>query len=84
MLQSEFNKTANSIDKLNEKLNKTGDKISDAKTQAVELSRQIDGRSKGAGLRNATEAAADSMKVFGQRVKSVVRSALVLRLLPKH
>lgn len=77
MLQSEFNKTANSIDKLNEKLNKTGDKISDAKTQAVELSRQIYGRSKGAGLRNATEAAADSMKVFGQRVKSVVRSALV-------
>lgn len=81
MLQSEFNKTANSIDKLNEKLSKTGDKISDAKTQAVELSRQIDGRSKGAGLRNATEAAADSMKVFGQRVKSVVRSALVFTVI---
>ncbi len=81
MLQSEFNKTANSIDKLNEKLNKTGDKISDAKTQAVELSRQIDGRSKGAGLRNATEAAADSMKVFGQRVKSVVSSALVFTVI---
>lgn len=81
MLQSEFNKTANSIDKLNEKLNKTGDKISDAKTQAVELSRQIDGRSKGAGLRNATESAADSMKVFGQRVKSVVRSALVFTVI---
>ena len=81
MLQSEFNKTANSIDKLNEKLNKTGDKISDAKTQAVELSRQIDGRSKGARLRNATEAAADSMKVFGQRVKSVVRSALVFTVI---
>lgn len=81
MLQIEFNKTANSIDKLNEKLNKTGDKISDAKTQAVELSRQIDGRSKGAGLRNATEAAADSMKVFGQRVKSVVRSALVFTVI---
>lgn len=81
MLQSEFNKTANSIDKLNEKLNKTGDKISDAKTQAVELSRQIDARSKGAGLRNATEAAADSMKVFGQRVKSVVRSALVFTVI---
>lgn len=81
MLQSEFNKTANSIDKLNEKLNKTGDKISDAKTQAVELSRQIDGRSKGAGLRNATEAAADSMKVFGQRVKSVVRSAIVFTVI---
>lgn len=81
MLQSEFNKTANSIDKLNEKLNKTGDKISDAKTQAVELSRQIDGRSKGAGLRNAAEAAADSMKVFGQRVKSVVRSALVFTVI---
>jgi predicted nucleic acid-binding Zn-ribbon protein len=81
MLQSEFNKTANSIDKLNEKLNKTGDKISDAKTQAVELSRQIDGRSKGAGLRNATEAAADSMKVFGQQVKSVVRSALVFTVI---
>lgn len=81
MLQSEFNKTANSIDKLNEKLNKTGDKISDAKTQAVELSRQIYGRSKGAGLRNATEAAADSMKVFGQQVKSVVRSALVFTVI---
>lgn len=81
MLQSEFNKTANSIDKLNEKLNKTGDKISDAKTQAVELSRQIEGRSKGAGLRNATEAAADSMKVFGQQVKSVVRSALVFTVI---
>lgn len=81
MLQSEFNKTANSIDKLNEKLNKTGDKISDAKTQAVELTQQIDGRAKGAGLRNATEAAADSMKVFGQRVKSVVRSALVFTVI---
>lgn len=81
MLQSEFNKTANSIDKLNEKLNKTGDKISDAKTQAVELTQQIEGRAKGAGLRNATEAAADSMKVFGQRVKSVVRSALVFTVI---
>ena len=81
MLQSEFNKTANSIDKLNEKLNKTGDKISDAKTQAVELTHQIEGRAKGAGLRNATEAAADSMKVFGQRLKSVVRSALVFTVI---
>ena len=81
MLQSEFNKTANSIDKLNEKLTKTGDKISDAKTQAVELTQQIEGRAKGAGLRNATEAAADSMKVFGQRVKSVVRSALVFTVI---
>lgn len=81
MLQSEFNKTANSIDKLNEKLNKTGDKISNAKTQAVELTQQIEGRAKGAGLRNATEAAADSMKVFGQRVKSVVRSALVFTVI---
>lgn len=81
MLQSEFNKTANNIDKLNEKLNKTGDKISDAKTQAVELTQQIEGRAKGAGLRNATEAAADSMKVFGQRLKSVVRSALVFTVI---
>lgn len=81
MLQSEFNKTANEVDKLNEKLNKTGDKISDAKTQAVELTQQIEGRAKGAGLRNATEAAADSMKVFGQRLKSVVRSALVFTVI---
>ena len=81
MLQSEFNKTANEVDKINEKLNKTGDKISDAKTQAVELTQQIEGRAKGAGLRNATEAAADSMKVFGQRVKSVVRSALVFTVI---
>lgn len=81
MLQSEFNKTASSIEKLNENLNKTGDKISDAKTQAVELTQQIEGRAKGAGLRNATEAAADSMKVFGQRVKSVVRSALVFTVI---
>lgn len=81
MLQSEFNKTANSIDKLNEKLNKTGDKISGAKTQAVDLTQQIESRAKGAGLRNATEAAADSMKVFGQRVKSVVRSALVFTVI---
>lgn len=81
MLQSEFNKTANSIDKLNEKLNKTGDKISNAKTQAVELTQQIEGRAKGAGLRNATEAAADSMEVFGQRLKSVVRSALVFTVI---
>lgn len=81
MLQSEFNKTANEVDKINEKLSKTGDKISDAKTQAVELAQQIEGRSKGAGLRNATEAAADSMKVFGQRLKSVVRSALVFTVI---
>lgn len=81
MLQSEFNKTASNVDKLNEKLGKTADKISDAKTQAVDLSRQIEGRAKGAGLRNATEAAADSMKVFGQRVKSVVRSALVFTVI---
>ena len=81
MLQSEFNKTANEVDRINEKLNKTGDMISDAKTQAVELARQIEGRAKGAGLRNATEAAADSMKVFGQRLKSVVRSALVFTVI---
>ena len=81
MLQSEFNKTANEIDKLNEKLNKTGDKISDAKTQAVELAQQIEGRAKGAGLRNATEAAAQSMETFGKRLKSVVRSALVFTVI---
>ena len=81
MLQSEFNKTANEVDKLNEKLNKTGDKISDAKTQAVELAQQIEGRSKGAGLRNATEAAAQSMETFGKRLKSVVRSALVFTVI---
>ena len=75
MLQSEFNKTANSIDKLNEKLNKTGDKISDAKTQAVELTQQIEGRAKGAGRRKATEAAAYSRKVVGQRGKAGGRSA---------
>lgn len=81
MLQSEFNKTASEVDKLNEKLNKTGDKISDAKTQAVELSQQIEGRAKGAGLRNATEAAAQSMETFGKRLKSVVRSALVFTVI---
>lgn len=81
MLQSEFNKTANEVDKLNEKLNKTGDKISDAKTQAVELAQQIEGRAKGAGLRNATEAAAQSMDTFGKRLKSVVRSALVFTVI---
>ena len=81
MLQSEFNKTASEVDKLNEKLNKTGDKISDAKTQAVELAQQIEGRAKGAGLRNATEAAAQSMETFGKRLKSVVRSALVFTVI---
>ena len=81
MLQSEFNKTANEVDKLNEKLNKTGDKISDAKTQAVELAQQIEGRAKGAGLRNATEAAAQSMETFGKRLKSVVRGALVFTVI---
>lgn len=81
MLQSEFNKTANEVDKLNEKLNKTGDKISDAKTQAVELAQQIEGRAKGAGLRNATEAASQSMETFGKRLKSVVRSALVFTVI---
>lgn len=81
MLQSEFNKTANEVDKLNEKLNKTGDKISDAKTQAVELAQQIEGRAKGAGLRNATEAAAQSMETFGKRLKAVVRSALVFTVI---
>lgn len=81
MLQSEFNKTANEVDRLNEKLNKTGDKISDAKTQAVELAQQIEGRAKGAGLRNATEAAAQSMETFGKRLKAVVRSALVFTVI---
>lgn len=81
MLQSEFNKTANEVDKLNEKLGKTADKISDAKTQAVELSRQIEGRAKGAGLRNATDAAAQSMDTFGKRLKAVVRSALVFTVI---
>lgn len=83
MLQNEFNKTANSVEKLNEKLNKTSDKISDAKTQAVELAQQIEGRAKGAGLRNATEAAAQSMESFGKRLKSVVRRALVLTVIAR-
>ena len=81
MLQNEFNKTASNVDKLNEKLGKTADKISDAKTQAVELSRQIEGRAKGAGLRNATDAAAQSMDTFGKRLKAVVRSALVFTVI---
>lgn len=81
MLQNEFNKTASNVDKLNEKLGKTADKISDAKTQAVELSRQIEGRAKGAGIRNATDAAAQSMDTFGKRLKAVVRSALVFTVI---
>ena len=81
MLQSEFNKTANEIDNVNKKLANTGEKISDAKEKAVELSQQIEGRAKGAGLRKATEDAANSMELFGRRLKAVVRSALVFTVI---
>lgn len=77
MLQSEFNKTAGEVEKLNSKLTNTSEKISDAKTQAADLARQIEGRNKGAGIRAATEAASKSMDNFGKRISSVVRSALV-------
>lgn len=77
LLQSEFNKTAGEVEKLNSKLTNTSEKISDAKTQAADLAQQIEGRNKGAGIRAATEAASKSMDNFGKRISSVVRSALV-------
>lgn len=77
LLQSEFNKTAGEVEKLNSKLTNTSEKISDAKTQAADLAQQIEGRNKGAGIRAATEAASKSMDTFGKRISSVVRSALV-------
>ena len=77
LLQSEFNKTASEVEKLNSKLTNTSEKISDAKTQAADLAQQIEGRNKGAGIRAATEAASKSMDNFGKRISSVVRSALV-------
>jgi hypothetical protein len=77
LLQSEFNKTAGEVEKLNSKLTNTSKKISDAKTQAADLAQQIEGRNKGAGIRAATEAASKSMDNFGKRISSVVRSALV-------
>jgi len=77
LLQSEFNKTASEVEKLNSKLTNTSEKISDAKTQAADLAQQIEGRNKGAGIRAATEAASKSMDNFGKRIRTVVRSALV-------
>lgn len=77
LLQSEFNKTAGEVEKLNSKLTNTSEKISDAKTQAADLAQQIEGRNKGAGIRAATEAASKSMDNFGKRISSFVRSALV-------
>jgi hypothetical protein len=77
LLQSEFNKAAGEVEKLNSKLTNTSEKISDAKTQAADLAQQIEGRNKGAGIRAATEAASKSMDDFGKRISSVVRSALV-------
>lgn len=77
LLQSEFNRTASEVEKLNSKLTNTSEKISDAKTQAADLAQQIEGRNKGAGIRAATEAASKSMDNFGKRISSVVRSALV-------
>lgn len=77
LLQSEFNKTAGEVEKLNSKLTNTSEKISDAKTQAADLAQQIEGRNKGAGIRAATEAASKSMDNFEKRISSVVRSALV-------
>lgn len=77
LLQSEFNKTAGEVEKLNSKLTNTSEKISDAKTQAADLAQQIESRNKGAGIRAATEAASKSMDNFGKRISSVVRSALV-------
>lgn len=77
LLQSEFNKTASDVEKLNGRLTNTIEKISEAKTQAADLAQQIEGRNKGAGIRAATEAASKSMDNFGKRISSVVRSALV-------
>ena len=77
LLQSEFNKTASEVEKLNSKLTNTSEKISDAKTQAADLAQQIEGRNKGAGIRAATEAASKSMDNFGKCISSVVRSAFV-------
>lgn len=77
LLQSEFNKTASDVEKLNGRLTNTSEKISEAKTQATDLTQQIEGRNKGAGIRAATEAASKSMDNFGKRISSVVRSALV-------
>lgn len=77
MMQTEYNKAARELEKLNEKAADTADRLSDAKTEAAELAQELAGRQKGRGLRDTMEGAAAAAESFDKRIKRLVKNALV-------
>ncbi len=82
LLQSEYNKIANSVDRYDSKIEKTTKKLNKQVSDAGELARRLSSVSKfSVKMSEAQERAEKSMKTFGARLGSVVRSALVFTLI---
>lgn len=82
-IQAEFNKVNNELDRINEKLPKMEEELGSAKTEAANLTKTIEGRRKGAGIRNAIEGASDSAERFNRRLKLLAKNALLFSVMSK-
>lgn len=82
-IQADFNKVNNELDRINEKLPQMEEELEGAKAEAADLTRTIEGRRKGAGIRNALEGAAGSAEEFNTRLKRLVKNALVFTVITK-
>lgn len=81
-IQSEFNRAASAVERIDKQINSATDKLTKQKNEAGELIQRIEAVSAGTrAMAHAQEEAAESAKRFKLRIKEVVRSALVFTLI---
>lgn len=83
LMNTEFNKTARELENAGEKAEALTEELKEAKTQAVALEQEVQGREKGAGLRSAMDGAAAAAESFNKRVKRLVKNALVFTVVAR-
>lgn len=82
MLQTEWNKTENSVDRYSQKIESATQKLSDQKTEADLLTQQIDEAvKKENGFAKASAAAEKSMDRMGGRITELVKSAFIFNVI---
>lgn len=83
-LQSEWNKTENSVDRYSQKIESANQKLSDQKTEADILTQQIDEAvRKQNGFSNASDAAGQAMDRLVNRVKGLATRVFVFTMITK-
>lgn len=82
MLQTEWNKTENSVDRYSQKIESATQKLSGQKTEADLLTQQIDEAvKKENGFAKASAAAEKSMDRMGRRITELVKSAFIFNVI---